>query len=108
MRISDLSSDVCSSDLEGSHPGVRRREVPHPVTDLESGVLDGDAQAVDRPAAAARQQVPARPQHLMHGTPVGLQIVRASCRERVGQYVLISDVVVSFNTNVITLNYLYP
>src|SRR3546814_1820181 len=63
MRISDWSSDVCSSDL------LARRQ-RHPVV--------GDAKSV--PPAEAHRHQPLR----RLGDP---EIGRASCRERVCQYV---------------------
>src|SRR3546814_2192175 len=65
MRISDWSSDVCSSDL--AHPGLR---LDHPSRGLA---------AYRKCVGLARDWLakPGRPQ----------QIGRASCRERVYQYV---------------------
>src|SRR3546814_1116231 len=80
MRISDWSSDVCSSDL-----GLRlddHREAAVPAAVLETPFhhpaarhgIDGDEASVDGDRLAER-----------HGR--FLQIGRASCRERVCQYV---------------------
>src|SRR3546814_12566513 len=99
MRISDWSSDVCSSDL----------------------ILTGDALAnelrgfFDRPTLSVQLEGPGRPISPVVERPAGrlyqavgrqarvaglvgmaLQIGRASCRERVWQYVYISVVAVSF------------
>src|SRR3546814_7034058 len=85
MRISDWSSDVCSSDLEAAHAGglvarlasdqarVRRLRPAH-----------RDARRPVRMAPGDRGDGFAR-----RGPPGGenLEIGRASCRERVGQYV---------------------
>src|SRR3546814_16667597 len=82
MRISDWSSDVCSSDLE----------VPERTDD---DGLDGDAheQAHDEDAHGGEQH--GRPA-VGPGQRVGaVEIGRASCRERVCQYVSISVVAVS-------------
>src|SRR3546814_15765048 len=101
MRISDWSSDVCSSDLNGIHvevtdrladicqfatdadvddEGPRRDKVPR-VNQLFKGDLVGDV----RDHATESLLVPSvrrgRQQQQLH------EIGRASCRERVGQYV---------------------
>src|SRR3546814_17445357 len=104
MRISDWSSDVCSSDLFGHAVGARALEADddddvavelarlerrdHLILVVEDarGCLDrpailGDGAGLDdRAAAIARQQ----------------QNGRASCRERVCQYVWLSGVAGSF------------
>src|SRR3546814_5507285 len=73
MRISDWSSDVCSSDL-----GPRRRTLPDPAAPRDRKICRGQGprhRSLDRrdaPAPAARC--------------IG-EIGRASCRERVCQYV---------------------
>src|SRR3546814_18734641 len=75
MRISDWSSDVCSSDLEVialSLSDLRRNRVA-----LRSELADG------LPPIA--------------GDRIQLQTGRASCRDRVCQYVSISVVAVSLN-----------
>src|SRR3546814_19634191 len=75
MRISDWSSDVCSSDLEGRADGG---------------------------AVHFRQAFDAHAQHLGLGGGVldaAIEIGRASCRERVCQYVSISVVAVSLQNN---------
>src|SRR3546814_5615786 len=69
MRISDWSSDVCSSDLRDRLRHVR---------------------GTGRRAGCPRQ-------HAESARDVPREIGRASCRERVCQYVLISVVAVSFN-----------
>src|SRR3546814_16714612 len=84
MRISDWSSDVCSSDLlldafarqeadAGAAQGLRIPAAAHPMRGL---------------ASPYREQQGDRRAHE--------QIGRASCRERVCQYVYISVVGVSF------------
>src|SRR3546814_13738447 len=105
MRISDWSSDVCSSDLPGQHalielageilkqPAVgeqilvRHQRLPQRA--------DGGEQLVEqrhRPAVVAdlADRLAAR-----HRRPA---LGRASCRERVCQYVSISVVAVSLKT----------
>src|SRR3546814_6493476 len=75
LRISDWSSDVCSSDLNGAIVARRR-----------PGVLRDHADGIRKSARS-------------------LQIGRASCRDRVCQYVKISVVGVSLtqiiNTNIL-------
>src|SRR3546814_11421602 len=92
MRISDWSSDVCSSDLgglaslwisNGNLGNVHRRFEANDAT-LRVGLAGlamtgGDIDAFDNDLAVAGQEVG-----------------RASCRERVCQYVSISVVAVSF------------
>src|SRR3546814_17856127 len=86
MRISDWSSDVCSSDLRDIRGQHGRRHAggdgAEPVAKPDAGDDGGalwcggdDRRAGDR------------------------QIGRASCRERVCQYVSISVVAVSIKTN---------
>src|SRR3546814_16750103 len=75
MRISDWSSDVCSSDLSG-----RCRDA-----------ADGESRRLRRDRAA-----PAR----LAARRGGDQIGRASCRERVCQYVQISVVAVSLKKQI--------
>src|SRR3546814_11267092 len=84
MRISDWSSDVCSSDLETLYS------------------MDGDIAPVDDLAALARTEDAWLLIDEAHATGVfgprgrGLaEIGRASCRERVCQYVSISVVAVT-------------
>src|SRR3546814_8476233 len=93
MRISDWSSDVCSSDLDAGDEDVRA--VGHRV-DVD---LDGLAQvAVDQHRVLAgdlhrRGDVALQPLRVvddLHGAAaqhVGRQLGRASGRERVCQYV---------------------
>src|SRR3546814_5541332 len=73
MRISDWSSDVCSSDLVAATGGV-------------VGIGYWDAAVCDTsPASIARAMKHVRD---LVGIPyVALEIGRASCRERVCQYV---------------------
>src|SRR3546814_6476772 len=70
MRISDWSSDVCSSDL---------------------AIAQGSLTWQDEPAARRSDSEPIRLQSIQHGLHLrGLprwKIGRASCRERVCQYV---------------------
>src|SRR3546814_958265 len=87
MRISDWSSDVCSSDLHGVQAEARRHLGGAP------GALGDDHEVHDHQDAedddaddevAAHHEAAEGLDHLAGG--VG-EIGRASCRERVGQYV---------------------
>src|SRR3546814_15206218 len=87
MRISDWSSDVCSSDLVDDEGGQRRRR------------HGADADAGDRPARglAAAQNDPALyradRRHIGKAdADADAEIGRASCRDRVCQYGSISVV----------------
>src|SRR3546814_17090370 len=99
MRISDWSSDVCSSDLQG----VQLAEAEIWIADgVGGGHETEDIGPCPYPANASLRG-PA-----MRGGP-GLalrEIGRASCRERVCQYVLISAVAVSLTKQkIITISY---
>src|SRR3546814_2409588 len=74
MRISDWSSDVCSSDLRRRHPPACRR----PAHD-HTGAAGSPDTVPARTAPAPRSPPPPG--------PPAAQIGRASCRERVCQYV---------------------
>src|SRR3546814_11510436 len=85
MRISDWSSDVCSSDLDGLHI-----ETLH--SHLVSADEDSDQNARQLAIfCAIRQAIPARRYSLANSAGV-CQIGRASCRESVCQYGTISVV----------------
>src|SRR3546814_8102043 len=76
MRISDWSSDVCSSDLLC------------PLSQHRRPVAAGwKEQPADVGTAARLSLWPARPDAVAAARHVHLQIGRASCRERVCQYV---------------------
>src|SRR3546814_19794104 len=93
MRISDWSSDVCSSDLPGHPCGPRGRPGPGPP--------DVRLRAVARDLASAPvRHLSGEPAGADLETPApapaaGCEIGRASCRERVCQYGKISVVGVS-------------
>src|SRR3546814_12351604 len=114
MRISDWSSDVCSSDLK-----VRRLPLPRGETDIFHDRLCDD-QIVDSPepvlrlghplaeplgvqrvlVGIERRQKIRRVAHLLQFDPQPvkgrrIEIGRASCRESVCQYVSLSVVAVS-------------
>src|SRR3546814_3333292 len=80
MRISDWSSDVCSSDLDG----VRVNAIAPGNILFEGG--DWEARVAERPDAWGRwikREVALR----RFGKVEEIEIGRASCRERVCQYV---------------------
>src|SRR3546814_10800618 len=78
MRISDWSSDVCSSDL--------LRALRRLVLDVVRLVDDHPAEAVGaEPAEVAVEDLVVDDEHV--GPAVDIEIGRASCRERVCQYV---------------------
>src|SRR3546814_3270963 len=88
MRISDWSSDVCSSDLvAGDRVDHRPRPDPDRHFPALAGVGHGDL----------RGDPGTRDAGLLRRVRPGRQIGRASCRERVCQYVWISVVAVSLN-----------
>src|SRR3546814_2091458 len=103
MRISDWSSDVCSSDLPGAKwlsgrsekrgGGERRHEKD--VVDLQPDRhRNAQARKEEQPGAAAifvhapDEEIESEQRDRDRKQVVGdEQIGRASCRERVGQYV---------------------
>src|SRR3546814_15392950 len=98
MRISDWSSDVCSSDL-------RQREIPGRNAHHRPQRLLRRAEGRPRLRRIIAQEIDRLP-HFGNGVGQRLArlphdqaqpIGRASCRERVCQYVYISVVAVSLN-----------
>src|SRR3546814_12153990 len=102
MRISDWSSDVCSSDLLLSSfacavPGIMAtRAIPDPKDRLTTILI--------APLMTCSARLPVYtliigvfiPNRAVGGSPVGLQeIGRAPCRARVCLYVLVQEVAVS-------------
>src|SRR3546814_12491684 len=100
MRISDWSSDVCSSDLTGVTFVPSLIETPHlgliviglgmtirPNIFLDTISLSLPKRPDDRPVACPLYVIPG--QHTPGGRPheSGREIGRASCRDRVCQYV---------------------
>src|SRR3546814_3762993 len=86
MRISDWSSDVCSSDLRRANEGLivlqqsTYRDSPVPV--------EGHADVANRGVSGCvRDDHYAQGSHHRDRCDRVLQIGRASCRERVCQYV---------------------
>src|SRR3546814_17656124 len=91
MRISDWSSDVCSSDPTGVSPGA----LPRVTTSAAPNCTPPLCWADWRVMHAARTG---------HSAPAS-QIGRALCRERVCAYEEVSVVAVSFT---IKHSYIYP
>src|SRR3546814_15745059 len=106
VRISDWSSDVCSSDLLGpvhaapaqvvdvldQHDAVVHHHAPqHQDADEGHDVALGPGQP-EQPVHAEHRE-----QHAAHDRR--REIGRASCRERGCQYVLISGVAISLKKN---------
>src|SRR3546814_20984415 len=100
MRISDWSSDVCSSEL----PRARRRPANRPWRAARDVAEASGAS----PARAATSAVPyglgavmPAPEFDARTVVRQAQIGRASCKERVCQYVLISVVAVSIKQKIL-------
>src|SRR3546814_7813076 len=98
MRISDWSSDVCSSDLVGVEVQQRRHgrgryrpSPPAPISGGRSGGVDGDRGVLgqDLLALAVPEHDLVEEEELRHPehAEAAEEIGRASCRERVWQYV---------------------
>src|SRR3546814_17416993 len=109
MRISYWSSDVCSSDLDGPAPEIVRLRPPSPLATaanrasgraIPADLISTLHRNLDRFRALDALVVPETTSLLLQSL-FGLkslklvQIGRASCRERVGQYVKISVVAVT-------------
>src|SRR3546814_20842727 len=91
MRISDWSSDVCSSDLERQQRSAtarRGRQAARRICAAAEGPDPHSASLSRRLCAASRLR--ARLADRLR--PQGREIGRASCRERLSQYVYISGV----------------
>src|SRR3546814_19888721 len=104
MRISDWSSDVCSSDLVAQRIGAEQRGVGFGAEDIDerAGVERVDMLGIERQAGAREPvgdprvddaQPPDRAEQPQRAAPrrldqpaVCAEIGRASCRERVWQY----------------------
>src|SRR3546814_16977857 len=101
MRISDWSSDVCSSDLslfaDITLPAASRSDLdssartqldqPIPIA-LQNSIVEVCHLPISKSDYKRKSNIPA---------PTSVEIGRASCRERVCPYVSISEVAVSFN-----------
>src|SRR3546814_14440015 len=102
MRISDWSSDVCSSDLEALETTGLADSADKPAGVLAHGqkqwleigmllVQNADVLLLDEPVAGMSHEEREETGNLLRRIG-GQQIGRASCRERVCQYVSISVV----------------
>src|SRR3546814_16653547 len=90
MRISDWSSDVCSSDLP----------TPMPESAPPAGEATAQPEASGTPATSAQVAQIVNSEFASYDADKSNdQIGRASCRERVCQYVSISLVAGSLKTN---------
>src|SRR3546814_10550905 len=93
MRISDWSSDVCSSDLSTFGAAVLDGEFAVTITAIAVPVSEFSGVALDLPGVAPGQwtaiRIPIRPGGATPSPRAGAypEIGRASCRERVCQYV---------------------
>src|SRR3546814_11820460 len=96
MRISYWSSDVCSSDLIQDRP-AHRSWMRQPVGAADHGHADTLG-----PGVIFDQDRPPPFDHRALDRHRAGEIGRASCRERVCQYVYISVVAVSLKTNTYT------
>src|SRR3546814_17637072 len=95
MRISDWSSDVCSSDLPNNHNGAVFLGLNGLVVKSHGGAdANGIAKAIGVAAAMVRDDITRRIIQDLDNFRAH-EIGRASCRERVCQYVSISVVAVS-------------
>src|SRR3546814_14415365 len=106
MRISDWSSDVCSSDLRGAETAIDRRDLVGMDRDPASKAIAARAAAIGlepcRVAEIGVERVDGSNPRRGRGieaerAPIG----RASGRERVCQYVSISGVAGSLKKNTI-------
>src|SRR3546814_6202564 len=79
MRISDWSSDVCSSDLD--HRGLHDRRIE------QAARQDGEASLGQQRLAIAADHLAVGLANVFQVLGHGAEIGRASCRARVCQYV---------------------
>src|SRR3546814_17870135 len=100
MRISDWSSDVCSSDLTaGASSQCRCGHAPR-VLPIRSGPICAcRRRCATEDASPLIQAHPPQPQWSACNGECGQEIGRAACRERECQYVTISVVAVSLKKN---------
>src|SRR3546814_14729305 len=93
MRISDWSSDVCSSDLEDLPAPKFVNDDPRHLAGVDDGLCDRDRECDNFvESLAVENPEPVRSSDFNEMFATGLEIGRASCRERVCQYVEISVV----------------
>src|SRR3546814_11633900 len=93
MRISDWSSDVCSSDLIAAGLVAER---PRSRSALVEGIEQRRAALIVGPSGAGKSALMWEAANALRHTEIG----RASCRERVCQYVSISVVAVSLKKKI--------
>src|SRR3546814_17739294 len=107
MRIRDWSSDVCSSDLATNRPDVLDPALLRPGRfDRQVVVSRPDIEGRIKILEVHMKKVPLAPDvdgsTIARGTPgfsgADLEHGRASCRDRVGQYVSVSGVAGSLKT----------
>src|SRR3546814_13091959 len=105
MRISDWSSDVCSSDLQDSQPfGIVAQHVTHAEVMHRKRALPRSARAlIGIGRGGDRLEIDLRRIDQLREFAIGA-IGRASCRARVWPYVLLSVVAVLFNTKTIIID----
>src|SRR3546814_14372248 len=97
MRISDWSSDVCSSDLAFDGLARARTSATGDAGELIDALLDRRDQAL-RAVRIDPRGLEGSGKSRIHGDyPLGQEIGRAPSRERVGQYVTVPGVGVSIN-----------
>src|SRR3546814_3431328 len=93
MRISDWSSDVCSSDLRAGERrakvGVMAGKGAHRLLDRVLDELTTGGRVSGEPAPVVVRLLPLGPLARTYGDRTLAEIGRASWRERVCQYVLI-------------------
>src|SRR3546814_13401707 len=99
MRISDWSSDVCSSDLRSRHVGTPCQTSRHPIADLTDveqllvwavrswAFAHQAARSIERDLVRTCGRADAEKAMMAIRAILVLEIGRASCRERVCQYV---------------------
>src|SRR3546814_4138359 len=93
MRISDWSSDVCSSDLSaqirdpGRAPMVERRAIRHGAGPMDPGSAPPSAACPGKRMERARQASGTTKFIKRSAATKQSKIGRASCRERVCKYV---------------------
>src|SRR3546814_11265980 len=99
MRISDWSSDVCSSDRRTfSHGCIRVQDPPLLAEHVLAGIEGWSRERIEAAIASGERTIVTLPQPLP-------EIGRASCRERVCQYVSISVVAVSLKKTQLIATY---
>src|SRR3546814_19740409 len=102
MRISDWSSDLCSSDLESGPDCDRWRDSQLTLDDLPArfvdAVLRAAARRLNKALLVAGAQFGTDPPQCRYQGRLQHKIGRAPCRERLCQYVFIAVVAGSLKT----------